>query len=105
MLGMRVDAAPRVAQIKRVPEEGSAGGFFEIERWPSKEDAITVWGGEGQHKDVRRLDAFFLHPRRSDVHLVSGWKIHLSWVCEPKKTTTDPTRMLIPPPVPVTQPK
>jgi len=69
---MRVDAAPRAAQIKRIPEEGSTGRFFEIERWPSKEDAITMWGGEGQHKDMRRLDAFLLHAGRSDVHLVSN---------------------------------
>jgi hypothetical protein len=45
---MGVDTAPRASQIKRVPEEGGTRGLFQIERWPSKEDAMAVaWGGKG----------------------------------------------------------
>ena len=58
---MGVNTTPRSAQIERVPKQGSARGFFEIERWSSEEDAITVRSGEGQHEDVRGQDAFFLH--------------------------------------------
>jgi hypothetical protein len=68
---MRVDAAPRSAQIERVPEKGSARGFFEIERWSSEEDAITLRGGKGQHEYVRGQDAFLLHARRRDVDLIA----------------------------------
>lgn len=44
---MRVNTAPRSTQIERIPEQGSARGFLEIERWTSEEDAIAVWGGKG----------------------------------------------------------
>jgi hypothetical protein len=69
---MGVDAAPRAAQIKGVPEERGARGFFEVERWPSEENAIAIRGGKGQHEYVRRQDAFFLHARGSYVDLISG---------------------------------
>jgi hypothetical protein len=68
---MGVNTAPRSAQIERVPEQGSARGFLEIERWSSEEDAITVRSGKGQHEDVRRQDAFFLHTRGGYVDLIS----------------------------------
>jgi hypothetical protein len=68
---MGVDTTPRSAEIERVPKEGGARGFLEIERWSSEEDAITVWGGKRQHEDVRGQDAFFLHARRGDVDLIS----------------------------------
>lgn len=109
---MRVDAAPRSAQIERVPEQRGARGFLEIERRPSEEDAIAVrGGGEGQHEDVRGQDAFFLHARGGDVDLISlgggGCRLAGGLVRAKKgqKGRTHPTRMLMPPPVPVTQPK
>lgn len=68
---MGVDTAPCSTQIERVPEEGSARGFFEIERRSSEEDAITVRGGEGQHEDVRGQYALFLHARRGYVDFIS----------------------------------
>ena len=70
---MGVNAAPGSAQIERVPEQGSARGFLEIERRSSEEDAITVRSGEGQHEHVRGLDAFFLHARGGYVDLISLW--------------------------------
>lgn len=76
---MGVDTAPRSAQIERVPEEGSARGFFEIERWSSEEDAITLRGGKGQHEDVRGQDAFFLHTRRGYVDLISWGRKGVIW--------------------------
>jgi hypothetical protein len=101
---MGVDTAPCSAQIERVPEEGSACGFFEIERWSSEEDAITVRGGEGQHEDVRRQNALFLHARRGYVDFISLGKIDRGFYMS-RTMTAHPTRMLMPPPVPVTQPK
>jgi hypothetical protein len=76
---MRVDAAPRSAQIERVPEKGSARGFFEIERWSSEEDAITLRGGKGQHEYVRGQDAFLLHARRRDVDLIAWGRKSVIW--------------------------
>jgi hypothetical protein len=76
---MGVDAAPCSAQIERVPEEGSARGFFKIERWSSEEDAITVRGGEGQHEDVRGQDALFLYTRRGYVDLISCCRQGVIW--------------------------
>ena len=76
---MGVDTAPRSTQIERVPEEGSARGFFEIERWSSEEDAITLRGGKGQHEDVRGQDAFFLHTRRGYVDLISWGRKGIIW--------------------------
>ena len=72
MLRMGVDAAPRIAQIKGIPEERRARRFFEIERWPSEEDAIAIGSGEGKHKDVRRQDAFFLHAGGRYVDLIAA---------------------------------
>jgi len=69
---MSVNAAPGAAQIKGVPEERRARGLFEIERWPSEEDAIAIRSGKGQHEDVRRLDAFFLHAGGRNVDLISS---------------------------------
>jgi hypothetical protein len=76
MLRMSVNAAPRAPQIKGVPEEGSARGFFEIERWPSKEDAIAIGGRKRQYEYVRWQDAFFLHAGGGYVDLVTGKKEH-----------------------------
>ena len=76
---MGVDTAPRSTQIERVPEEGSARGFFEIERWSSEEDAITLRGGKGQHEDVRRQDAFLLHTGRGYVDLISWGRKGVIW--------------------------
>jgi hypothetical protein len=107
---MGVNAAPRSTQIERVPEQGSARGFLEIERWSSEEDAITVRSGKGQHEDVRGQDAFFLHARGGYVDLIS-WgqtkkkRCHLVYMRMNKDNSTHPTRTLMPPPVPVTQPK
>lgn len=70
---MSVNAAPRAAQIKGVPEERRARGLFEFERWPSEEDAIAIRsGGKGQHEDVSRLDAFLLHAGGCYVDLISS---------------------------------
>lgn len=69
---MSVNAAPGAAQIKGVPEEWRARGLFEVERWPSEEDAIAIRSGKGQHEDVRRLDAFFLHAGGRNVDLISS---------------------------------
>lgn len=69
---MSVNAAPGAAQIKGIPEERRARGLFEIERWPSEEDAIAIRSGKGQHEDVRRLDAFFLHAGGRNVDLISS---------------------------------
>jgi hypothetical protein len=66
-----VNTAPRSTQIERVPEQGSARGFLQIERWSSEEDAITVRSGKGQHEDVRGQDAFFLHARGGYIDLIS----------------------------------
>jgi hypothetical protein len=68
---MGVNAAPRSTQIERVPEQGGARGFLEIERWSSEEDAIAVRSGKGQHEDVGGQDAFFLHARGGYVDLIS----------------------------------
>ena len=46
MLRMSMNAAPRAAQIKGVPKEGGARGFFEIERWSSEEDAVAIRSGK-----------------------------------------------------------
>lgn len=108
---MGVNAAPRSTQIERVPEQGGARGLLEIERWSSEEDAITVRSGKGQHEDVGGQDAFFLHARGGYVDLISwgqafGWLAGGLHACERARTKpTHPTRMLMPPPVPVTQPK
>lgn len=72
MLRVSVNAAPRAAQIKGVPEEWRARGLFEIERWPSEEDAIAIRSGKGEHKDVNRLDALFLHAGGRYVDLISS---------------------------------
>src|SRR6266852_2297458 len=102
---MRVDTTPRSMQIERVPEQGSARGFLEIERWSSEEDAIAVRSGKRQHEDVRGQNAFFLHSRGGYVDLIS-WGQDLAGDLPYERTrTTHPTRMLMPPPVPVTQPK
>jgi len=69
---MSVNAAPRAAQIKGVPEERRARGLFELERGPSEEDTIAIRSGKGQHEDVRRLDAFFLHAGWRYVDLISS---------------------------------
>ena len=123
---MGVDTAPRAAQIKGVPEEGCARRFFEIERWPPEEDAIAIRRGKGQHKDVRRLDAFLLHAGGGYVDLISSKGKMERKIRERLDNTrynidavdldagsdgagedrsTHPTRMLMPPPVPVTQPR
>lgn len=72
MLRMGMNAAPRAAQIKGVPEEGRARRFFEIERRSSEEDAIAIRGGKRQHEDVRRQDAFLLHAGRGYVDLIAA---------------------------------
>jgi hypothetical protein len=69
---MRVDAAPRGSQIKRVPEEGGTRGLFQVEGWSSKEYAIAAgWGGKGQDEYVRGQDSLLLHARRSNVDLIA----------------------------------
>jgi hypothetical protein len=109
---MSVNAAPCAAQIKGVPEERCTRRFLETERWSSEEDAIAIWGGKGQHENVRGLNAFLLHTRGGDVDLISArsktrWLVTAEWNTSGswKGETTHPARMLMPPPVPVTQPR
>lgn len=65
-----MDAASRIAEVEGVPEEGSAGGFFEAVAGPSQEDAVGVRGGGlrvGEDEYVGRFDTFFLDARGGDV--------------------------------------
>jgi hypothetical protein len=65
-----MDATTCVAQIEGVPEEGSAGGFFEAVAGPSEEDAVGVrgWGLRvGENEYVGGFDTFFLDARGGDV--------------------------------------
>lgn len=125
MLRVSVNAAPCAAQIKGVPEEWRARGLFEIERWPSEEDAIAIRSGKGEHKDVSRLDALFLHTGGRYVDLISSQDQEIAAKKRSAKLkrafghgigrvvvvgskvagNTHLTRMLMPPPVPVTQPR
>ena len=66
ILRMRMNTAPRVSQLKRVPEKRRARRFLQIKLRPSEERPLGVGRGRGglrvrQHEDVCRLDAFFLY--------------------------------------------
>lgn len=42
VLRVRVDAAPRVAQVERIPKQRRARGLFQILRGPAQEHAVGV---------------------------------------------------------------
>lgn len=63
MLRVCVDTAPRIAQVKRVPEQRRARRFFEVLARAAQEDAVSVWVGLGERKDedMRGKDALLLN--------------------------------------------
>jgi len=68
MLGVGMNAASRITEVKSVPEERGACRFLEIQSRPSEKDTVSVgrrvglW--ERENEDLRRFDALFLHSRR-----------------------------------------
>jgi hypothetical protein len=64
MLRVCMNAAPRIAHVKCIPEQWSAGGLLEVQSRSTQKDAIGMWGwwwlGERKDEDVFGLDAFLL---------------------------------------------
>lgn len=109
ILRMRMNTTPRVPLIERVPKQRRTRRFLEVLFRTTEKDAIGVWrrgGGlwEGQDEHVRGFDTFFLNARRCDVDFVPGYMDRLEIDGELEETRAHPTRIQIPPPVPVTQP-
>jgi hypothetical protein len=103
---MRVNAASRIAKIEGIPEQRCASRFFEVHGGPSEKYSVGM--GRGRHlrvwkdKYMGRLDALLLDSGWCDEYLVTAAK----FVPKLKIVHCDsyPTRIQIPPPVPVTHP-
>lgn len=84
VLRVRVDAAPCVAQVERVPEQRRAGRLLEVRRGAAQEYAVRVrrrrWIRKHEHVD--REDALLLHAGGRDVHLVPASLCQPSLVAE-----------------------
>lgn len=81
MLRMRMNAAPPIAQVKRVPEQRRARGLLQAVRGPTQEDAAVIREGVTgfrlgvrQDEDVGGFDAFFLDAGGGDEYDVSGYE-------------------------------
>lgn len=103
-----MDTASCVSKVEGVPEQRCARGFFEVHRGPSEKYTVGVRRGCNlrvwKDKDVDGFDALLLDAGGGDEDLVAVIQFVLRSRARVLIIESYPTRMQIPPPVPVTHP-
>jgi hypothetical protein len=109
VLRMGVNATSGVSKIEGIPEQRSASGLLQIQFRSAEEYPVCMRRrgrlGERQHENMGRLYAFFLDPGWRDVDLITQGAISKLVGRMTAANSTYPTRIVMPPPVPVTHPR